>query len=319
MESRIEKNGRMKHYEIRDIEETLTKIHGSKYAQYRKEWHSCNDTLTTAEKPLYISVEVNTYCNLKCKMCPSNFYTKNKQDITRQTLDRLVSECKKIGLPSILLTGEPLMSPYFKEILTKIKSIGAVDNFLITNGTLLDQEAINLLIDCQFERCYFSLDAAFPETYKRIRGADLNLVESNIKQLLETRKEHNSVLPLVRVSFVKQPDNINEMEQFLDKWKDKVDIIDFQELIDYSEIEELKEFPEVEYRCSAPFTTLSVNCEGDIFPCCTAYTKYLKLGNINENSLMDVWQGEKLELLRNDILNGTLPLPCQNCAKNIGK
>lgn len=42
---------------------------------------------------------------------------------------------------------------------------------------MLNEELCNYLVDIQYERVYISLDAALPETYKMIRGADISVVE----------------------------------------------------------------------------------------------------------------------------------------------
>ena len=53
-----------------------------------------------------------------------------------------------------------------------------------------------------------SLDAAKNETYKIIRSKDeLEKVETNVKRLVELKKEYNTKLPVVRLSFVVQKEN----------------------------------------------------------------------------------------------------------------
>ena len=318
LEAVKEKDGMITHYEFCNggVEQQLANVHGTKFHEYRKKWNYCNKNLIASEKPLYIVLEVNTYCNLKCKMCEKNYYTKNRYDISSEVLDKIVDECKKIELPSILVgaAAEALLMPNIKSILKKIKTIGAMDNFLITNGTMLTNEVSELLIDEQYERLYVSVDAATQETYKKIRGYNIQVVERNIENFLKIRKEKNKNLPLIRVSYVLQDENREELKMFINKWKDKVDIIDIQEEIDFSNINDLKEYPNIIYRCDAPFTTLSLDCEGNIYPCCTFYRKYLKLGNIKDMTLMEAWNCPEMQQLRKEIKCGKLCKACRNCA-----
>lgn len=310
-------NSMLTHYEMTNIDKKLTEIHGKKFIEYREKWKYHNENLITADIPLYIVLETNTYCNLKCKMCEKNYYTKDKRNISKEIVDKLVAECREFGVPSILVgaSAESLINPKIKEILRDIKSIGAMDNFVITNGTRLTHDMNEFLIDNQFERLYVSLDAATPKTYQRIRGYDLDVVENNILDFLRTREEKKSMLPLLRVSFVRQEENIDEVDLFIDKWKDKVDIIDIQEMRDFSNLEELQDFPDICYKCQAPFTTLSIDCEGNIYPCCTFYQRYFCLGNIKDMTLEEAWNGDKIQKLRNQILKGQLSKACRNCAK----
>ncbi len=317
MKIQKEKNGMLTHYEFTDINKKLITVHGDKFINYRNEWDFCNKNLIPSKKPLYIVLETNTYCNLKCKMCEKNFYTKDKMDISQEIIEKIVLECKEFALPSILIgaAAESLINPDIKKILSKIKTIGAVDNFVITNGTKLDHSMNEFLIDNKFERLYVSLDAAKQDTYRKIRGADLEVVENNIYDFLKTRKKKKSSFPLLRVSFVKQKENEDEIEAFISKWQDKVDIIDIQEMCDFSNLDELEEFPYVKYKCQAPFTTLSLDCAGNIYPCCTFYRKYLCLGNIKDITLMDAWNSNKIQELRNSIVKGELCKACRNCAR----
>lgn len=317
MQVQKEKNGMLTHFEMTDVDKILFSVHGEKYSKYREQWKFHNQNLVPAEKPLYIVLETNTYCNLKCKMCEKNFYTKDKKDISEEIIDKLVAECKDFELPSILIgaAAESSINPNIKTILKKIKTIGAIDNFFITNGTKLDHNMNEFLIDNQFERLYVSLDAATSKTYKKIRGFDLETVENNIDDFLKTRKEKKSNVPIIRVSFVQQEDNKDETDMFINKWKEKVDVIDIQEMRDFSNLEQLKDFPNVKYKCQAPFTTLSLDCEGNIYPCCTFYRKYFCLGNIKEITLMEAWNSDKICNLRNQIVNGKLCKVCRNCAQ----
>lgn len=317
MNKKDEKNGMLTHYDVSDIENILAQYHGEKYIEYRKLWEYHNNMLVPSIKPLYVVLEVNTYCNLKCKMCEKNYYTKAKKNISSEVINKLVDECKEIQLPSIAVgaAAEAFMMPNIREILMKVKEIGAIDNFLFTNGTKLNHDMNEFLVDNHFERLYVSLDAATKETYKKIRGADLELVENNILDFLSTREEKKSQIPLIRVSFVRQKDNENEVQMFVDKWKDKVDIIDIQEMRDFSNLQELQDFSDVKYCCQAPFTTLSLDCEGNIYPCCTFYRKFLRLGNIKTMTLMDAWNSRELNELREQIIEGKLCKACRNCAK----
>lgn len=316
-----EKGGLITHYEFVDggIEERLSSIHGDKFREYRKKWHYCNDNFIVAEKPLYIVLETNTYCNLKCKMCEKNFYTRNKKNIEDEVINKIVNEVKQMEVPSILVgaAAESLINPHIKEILLKIKETGAMDKFVITNGTKLTTEMSEFLINNQFERLYVSIDAATAETYSMIRGTNLSIVENNVYNFLKIRDEFGAKLPLIRVSFCLQDSNRHEVDAFINKWKEKVDIIDIQKEIDFSNLDDLKEFSNVEYKCAAPFTTLSLDCEGNIYPCCTFYRKYHCLGNIKDISLMEAWNCEKINILRKQMIEGKLCKACKNCSVNV--
>lgn len=312
-------NRQLFHYEITNVEETLATIHGEAFKEYRRKWDAAVELREIPEVPLYIILETNSYCNMKCKMCTRNFFSTQKRiDISEKIVDRIVQQCKEYNVPSVFIgaAAECLINPEIKEILRKMKSINNLDCFLITNGYNLDEDMAKFLIDIQFERVYISLDAARGDTYKKIRGLDLHHVENNVNQLLRIREERGSVLPLVRVSFVIQEDNREEQEEFFNKWKDKVDIIDYQCLIDYKDLDNLvetDELPETDFQCVNPFRTLVIDYEGNIFPCSSDYAYHMPVGNIMQMSLKEAWNSEKMKNLRTSILERSLCKVCRNC------
>lgn len=312
-------NRQLLHYEFTDVEETLATIHGLEFKEYRNKWDAATELREIPETPLYIILETNSYCNMKCKMCTRNFFsTEKKINISEEIVDRIVQQCKQYKVPSVFIgaAAECLINPDIKEILRKMKSINNLDCFLITNGYNLDEDMANFLIDIQFERVYVSLDAAREETYRKIRGCDLKRVEDNVNRLLQCREERGSVLPLVRVSFVMQEENQEEQEEFFDKWKDKVDIIDYQYLIDYKDLDKLDEpdkLPETDFQCVNPFRMLVIDYEGNIFPCSSDYAYHMPVGNIMQMSITEAWNSEQMTTLRTSILNNSLCKVCRNC------
>lgn len=312
-------NHQLLHYEFTNVEKTLETIHGNAFAEYREQWNAATQLRKIPEVPLYIILETNSYCNMKCSMCTRNFFSTQKEiDIAEEIVDRIVQQCKEYHVPSIFIGAgaECLINPNIKQILKKMKSIQNLDCFLITNGYNLDKEMANFLIDIQFERVYVSLDAARQETYRKIRGCDLSRVEKNVNDLLHLRDERNSVLPLVRVSFVMQDENMEEREEFFEKWKNKVDIIDYQCLIDYKDLDKLDEpetLPETDFQCVNPFRMLVIDYEGNIFPCSSDYAYHMPIGNIMEMSIGEAWNSKQMRELRTSILEKSFGKVCRNC------
>lgn len=315
-------NGQLMHYEFTDIEATLHAIHGEKYARYREEWRKASSQEYIPERPLYVVMSTNSYCNMDCKMCYRNWESSKEhpENIDLLMLQNVLRQCNSLGVPSFFVgaDAECLINPYIKRILTDIKEIGGgIDNFLITNAYALSEDIINLLIDLQWERIYISLDAATQEAYQKIRGKDLSVVEKNLRNLLRVRNERKSVLPLIRVSFVIQNDNKNERDLFFNKWKDMVDVIDFQTCIDYSYVGKLKELPNIEYHCCNPYRELHINYDGEMHPCCNDFGYRMHLGNANDISVSDAWNSVTEQELRRQLKEGKLNNYCRNCAASM--
>jgi MoaA/NifB/PqqE/SkfB family radical SAM enzyme len=64
--------------------------------------------------------------------------------------------------------------------------------------------------------------------------------------------------------------------------------------------------------CHVPFTNLHVFEEGDAYCCCPDWLP-VRLGNVLESSLTDIWNGPIAEKIRNSILDGSFE-HCTGCA-----
>ena len=67
--------------------------------------------------------------------------------------------------------------------------------------------------------------------------------------------------------------------------------------------------------CLAPFRSLRFSVSGSILACC--YNKEFVLGTYPEQTIKEIWQGEKIKKLRTAILNHDLTLGCKLCQTNI--
>jgi MoaA/NifB/PqqE/SkfB family radical SAM enzyme len=81
-------------------------------------------------------------CNLKCYGCYSGDYS--KEDLPYEVLDRLMGECKEMGIHFVLLTGgEPFVRQDIFNLFEKHQDIMFQ---VYTNGTLIDEKMINRFV-----------------------------------------------------------------------------------------------------------------------------------------------------------------------------
>lgn len=302
-------------YKQRDIEELLTQRHGARFAEYRRQWAQSGQDCMAAEKPLALYLETNAHCNLKCKMCPHSHFGDKEAYLPMHLIEKAAEECAALGVPSVLVgaSTECLIHPKIQHILGLFKYPAMLDFFVISNGLKLTQAIAQHLIDLQIERLNVSLDAATPETYRTIRGGKLALVEKNIHRFLELREKAKSDLPYLRLSFVVQADNLHERDAFYEKWKDKADLIDFQDEVDFTPLMQLRQIEVPPFTCPDPYQKLAISWDGTIYPCCSFYQRYFPLGNIATMSLQEAWQGNTARMLRESFPAGKTQMACRNC------
>lgn len=316
--------------EFTDVDGVLAAEFGPRAAAYRQRYRdSLNYQQGEAppDFPITLSLELVNRCNLACVMCYTVEHSRPKRALDIDAVARIFDECARHGLPALQIAGggEPLVYKRADEVMRLARRADIMDVFLCTNGVLLDEAMCDFVIRERVARVVVSMDAATPETYTRIRGKnELARIEANVRRLVAMRRERGARLPLVRVSFCIQPDNRDERRAFLEKWRDVVDYVDFQELQDAAHVDEVKALgfeapvmralpPLEKVYCYYPFSMLSVWASGDVSPCCSWYAKNLIVGNAHEKSLKEIWDGPEVAEIRRQLLTGELNPSCRAC------
>ena len=298
-----------------DFLSILHEKHGDRFKKYRDNWGNAEKLEFVPDYPLELALEINNYCNLACKMCLCSKYVhqrNNKKNMPLRYVDNILEQSKdKLSALAIGNSAEPSLHPQFSEILKKTTKAGIIHVIFGTNGLTLSDSIIDLVIESQTSVLAVSIDAATENVYKIIRGGSLSKVENNIHKLINAKEKANSKLPYLRVSFVVQEENKNEVDLFKNKWVGLADRVDFQDLVVFTE--DINTNNDIAFQCSQPFKRMVIDYNGDVFPCCHYYKKELKLGNLRDHSIEELWNGEIINKLRESIKNRDYYSTCFKC------
>ncbi len=302
-----------------DIHGALTRILGERYAQYRKAWDSATPE-SIPDFPVHVDFELFDKCNQSCSFCPRNedlypdvgYPINSDATIPEDVINRLVAEAKEESLYSVNFSfGEPLL---YKGLFNTVKRFheegGVVDSRVITNGLLLHRH-MEELFDSGLVNLFVSLDAFSKATYNRQRGYGYKKVVDNLLGVVEEKKLRGAVLPMIRVSFVRNGENEHELDDFIRFWRDKVDIIDIQTCLDYNAADNGADV-EKKWTCIDPFRRMSVLATGEVLPCCTFFGKKLVIGDTRIDSLKRIWNSGEMRWIRKSLLDDSNEV-CRSC------
>lgn len=256
------------------------------------------------EAPAQIDIELNSNCNLKCSFCIQSVMKIPVITVPLDKFKTIIDECKTLGITSLKLNyqNEPLIKKDIFDYIRYAKENGFINIFFSTNGILLTEITAERLIEAGITKIFISLDAFKPETYLKLRGKDeLENIKNNILNFIKIRNAKGLTFPVVRVNFLKNTENISELEDFLFFWTDKVDLINVQDMNDLIDSETnlyIKDQKELNYKCSMPFKQVVINAFGDLLPCCTMHGIRHKIGNINSMTIAEAWESDKMKYLR---------------------
>ena len=288
--------------------EFMVNKYGNRYIQYRKEWES-SQLYKFGEFPLDIALDLKDACNMQCPQCVRSMksllspnFSSSGKELNFRMIKKILDEAKKYHLPSLTINGggEPLLYKNIEQLINYAVKCEMMDIRLITNGILLTGDKFKSLVDARLPILSVSLDAFTQETYHRVRGGNLAIPVNNVLKAIELKKDI-----LIRVSFVTQEGNKHEVNDFINFWKDKADIIDIQAYINYR-----KESVNPNFECFEPWRRITIWHDGRITPCCGFMGYNLSLGNINNSTIYDAWNGSALKEIRKNITNNRYCLMC---------
>lgn len=168
-------------------------------------------------RPISITIETSAKCNLKCVMCPRVKPDWDLDGFIHEAILRKIEPflpcAQHLQLHGL---GEPLLSPAFWQILELIRENGIVFSEVNSNGLLLDDDRIQRLVDSDLSLINISLDAATPETYRRIRGGDFTRAVENIRWLRRRRDDGGRRRPLIVINMTLMVENIRELPAFVE-------------------------------------------------------------------------------------------------------
>ncbi len=174
--------------------------------------------------PLSGTFELSPVCNFACKMCYVRKTAKEVRESSRPILTlndwrRIAREAKEAGMLFLLLTGgEPFLWPDFWTLYEELIEMG----FLVsinTNGSLIDEEAIERFKKLPPKRINITLYGASDATYERLCGA--KGVFDRVDRAIRGLKEAGIC---VKLNCSLTPDNEQDLEQMI-AYADRNDLV----------------------------------------------------------------------------------------------
>lgn len=275
--------------------------------------------------PMMLVLSFAYPCNALCPHCP---YTNS--NIRKEYKDMpymLESIFKKIADESgpygsylrISGGGEPMLHPKAVELLVYAKMKGCKIG-LITNGSKFEGRSLEKLIDSEVDLIEFSVDADNEKDYAIYRkGLNWHTLNKNVERAVEYRNKIKSKTKII-VSAVNQKGiNLESVEDYwVNKSKHKqnfgqgADYIIKRKYLSWgnnTEIDQTKSADPAPYSdtsntpCPFIFERLNIDSRGNVMVCGYDISANTSMGNVQSESIKDIWNGEGFNFYRTKHLN----------------
>lgn len=284
--------------------------------------------------PFIVQVFPAYACNFRCNYCihsidPSKrgFISDTKYldfDLYKKAIDDLKEFPEKIKMLRFAATGEPLLHPQIAEMIAYAKEQNIANSIeIVSNGALLNKKLSDDLINAGLDWLRISIQGINSKKYMEISNAklDFNKFVENLTYFYKNKKNTKVYIKIIDCALGDGEDKI-----FYDLFENISDKIAIEHLVPVvSEIDYTKLTNKVMNTtqngnptsnvevCPQPFYMMQLNPDGNIMPCCSMLTP-ITLGNIKDESMKEIWTGQKYKCFQMLQLN-KLKSSNEVCAK----
>lgn len=275
--------------------------------------------------PMMCVLSFTYLCNSLCPNCP---YTnskiresyKDRPFMEEDTFKIIADQCGQYrAWIRISGGGEPMLHPKAVELIEYAKKVGAKVG-LITNGSKFNEENSKRLLEVHVDMIEFSVDAADPKTYGRVRkGLKWDTLVKNVKRTVKLRNALKSTTKII-ASGVNQVDVI--IEDVRRYWEPIVDNFQKRKYLTWGINDPTKSAdpepylsPEQLIPCPFIFERLNIDSRGKVMVCGFDIVAKTDMGNVHQKSIKEIWHSEGFEYYRQMHLarRGNEIELCKNC------
>ena len=258
-------------------------------------------------KPLHIMAEVTTHCNLSCRWCGNKRMKIKKGFMSKELYKKIIDQSSAMGIPDISLhtIGEPLLHPEIIEFI-KIAKSAKMNTILTSNALLLDAAASGNLIASGLDHIRFSVEGTDKPSYERLRcGSNFEKVIENLS-FFKKERDGRGASPRITINSVMMKSLLNSANDFYKLWGKFADEICFMPIGNLNQFsrEEMerevlrKEDPLKRKPCAMLWETMIVQWDGKVTACCMDFDNELIIGDIQKNTLGEIWSSKAYNTLR---------------------
>lgn len=263
--------------------------------------------------PEIVQIESTNICNAKCVFCPRDDMHRRQGIMSVELFRKIVDECVELGITHVRMHnyGEAFVDRKLVEKVRYAKEKGIKEVGVISNGSLITEQAARGMIEAGLDAINISVDASGKDVFESTRiGLKYDKVIANIERLVRLREESGKRRPKLILSFVRQNNSADE-QAFIEHWRQIADKIHITDLHNWGGT--LHQESNVNYPCYRPWLTFTVLWDGRVSLCCADFDGHTILGDMNTSSIKEIWNNDLFRAVRREHLESGGPDICRAC------
>jgi len=301
-----------------------------------------------SEFPVVYNIETTNACNMKCKMCPrTTMMTRKIKSLNIDIIDKIIDQIRpwtKVEweqwikfiestygifenemsenhfflyvIPKVIQLhgyGDPLLDKNIDTWVNKFSDKGFYTYFSC-NPINIDIDKTERLLGGGLSYLKYSIESVDDVTHKKIRGGKSDFTKSYNKILkvldLKEKLEYKTVIVITMLDL----NNDKQQEEYdaLGKFFENLDVYIYLKSQDcqWYNTEKYHGTKSVHWSeiCKHPWMSMTIKSNVEVVMCMEDFNNEIILGDITQNSLYDIWNGEKYKKFR----ESHFTLDCKN-------
>ena len=215
--------------------------------------------------------------------------------------------------------GEPLLQQFkLFYMIDYAKKKGLSNISFNTNGTLLNQEMTEMVLDSGLDFISIDCDGFSKEVYEKIRvNANRDVTYANIEYFLKRRAERGLKKPIVEVKVMEMQENAHEIDTIIKYWRNRGAWTTTRRLISWAGmVDEISPIAqENRVACGNAVGVMAITWDGKVVNCVMDVNAEYVCGDANTESIKEIWKRRNETMVRKHIEHrfDELPEICRNC------
>ena len=301
--------------------------------------------------PVIYNIETTNACNMKCEMCPrTTMMTRKIETLDQETFEKVVDQVTPFSveewntwelfieenyritphemsenhfflyiIPKVIQLhgyGDPLLDKNMASYVKLLKEKGFISYFSC-NPANIDMNKTIEMFEEGLDYIKYSIESVDDNIHKKIRGDASNFSEcyKKIIQLLEIKEKNNfnTTIVITMLDLHRKKQNA-EFLKLKDAFKD-LDVYIYFKSEDQQwyrkDYHGTNSIHWSEY-CKHPWMSMTIKSNGEAAMCMEDFNNEIILGDTREDTLYDIWNGERYNIFRKDHFNLNRGIKCSS-------
>lgn len=290
--------------------------------------------------PFILFIDPSSYCNLRCKFCPNGhpklirdtgrFQGNIDFELYKKIIDDLQQFNKSIKVLRLYKDGEPLLNTNFDKMVKYAKDSGKVQYVdTTTNGVFINTNRMKSIIDAGLDKINISVNGLSNTQFLEFTGVNISFDKyvKNIKNLYEIKRNCEIVIKI-------NGDYLSEIEKqfFYNTFGNICDKIFIEKTANCWTEFDVEKYTNIKLDsekgiynqpiheiniCPYIFYQMSINSDGKVSLCFLDWQHKMIIGDVKNQSLIDIWNSNKLLKYQLMNLRGNRKdhSVCKNCGQ----